>query len=230
MPLARGAGLVTPLQLSGAYSVFANDAYRINPYLIAEVDDARGAVISRADPLTAAKNVPQTLESRNAYIINSLLHTVATQGTGSGTNALKRNDLQGKTGMTNDVKASWFAGYQKQLVAVAWMGYDQPKTLGSREFDAQLALPIWVQYMTQALRGIPQQDAAGDGQARRHNDRRREMFYADRTPGTGFVASIGLDNKNPMAGDATMMGGGEHGGVCAAATSHHDERRQAGRS
>jgi penicillin-binding protein 1A len=226
LPLALGAGLVTPLQLSGAYSVFANGGYRINPYLIGEVDDARGAVISRADPLTAGKNAPQTLEPRNAFIMNSLLHTVATQGTGSGTNVLKRNDLQGKTGTTNDAKDGWFAGYQKQLVAVAWMGYDQPKTLGSREFGAQLALPIWVEYMGRALRNIPQQEMERpDGITTVDG----EMFYADRTPGAGFVASIGLDNGNPMAGDATTMGGVGPAGMQVPAPPPQvttDERRQ----
>ncbi|SAK67538.1 1A family penicillin-binding protein [Caballeronia hypogeia] len=204
LPLALGAGLVTPLQLSGAYSVFANGGYRINPYLIADVADARGTVISRANPLVAGSNAPQTLEPRNAFIMNSLLHTVATKGTGSGTNVLKRNDLQGKTGTTNDAKDGWFAGYQKQLVAVAWMGYDQPKTLGSREFGAQLALPIWVDYMGRALRGVPQEQMPQpDGITTVDG----EFFYADRTPGAGFVASIGLDQANPMAGDATTMGG-----------------------
>ncbi|KND56329.1 Multimodular transpeptidase-transglycosylase [Candidatus Paraburkholderia kirkii] len=222
LPLALGAGLVTPLQLSGAYSVFANGGYRINPYLIAEVADARGTVISRANPLTAGSNAPQTLEPRNAYIMNSLLHTVATQGTGSGTNVLKRNDLQGKTGTTNDAKDGWFAGYQKQLVAVAWIGYDQPKTLGSREFGAQLALPIWVDYMGRALRGIPQQMPKPDGVTTVDG----ELFYADRTPGAGFVASIGLDNTNPMAGDATTMGGVGPAGMQAPPQVTTDERKQ----
>ncbi|MDR5813210.1 MULTISPECIES: penicillin-binding protein 1A [unclassified Caballeronia] len=225
LPLALGAGLVTPLQLSGAYSVFANGGYRINPYLIGEVDDARGAVISRANPLTAGSNAPQTLEPRNAYIMNSLLHTVATQGTGAGTNVLKRNDLQGKTGTTNDAKDGWFAGYQKQLVAVAWMGYDQPKTLGSREFGAQLALPIWVEYMGRALRGIPQQEMTQpDGVTTVDG----ELFYADRTPGMGFVASVGLDNTNPMAGDATTMGGVGPAGMQAPPPPQvtTDERKQ----
>ncbi|SAL62849.1 1A family penicillin-binding protein [Caballeronia peredens] len=225
LPLALGAGLVTPLQLTGAYSVFANGGYRINPYLIGEVADARGTVISRASPLTAGSNAPQTLEPRNAYIMNSLLHTVATQGTGSGTNVLKRNDLQGKTGTTNDAKDGWFAGYQKQLVAVAWMGYDQPKTLGSREFGAQLALPIWVEYMGRALRGIPQEQMAKpDGVTTVDG----ELFYADRTPGAGFVASIGLDNTNPMAGDATSMGGVGPAGLQAPPPPQvtTDERKQ----
>ncbi|AXL51053.1 penicillin-binding protein [Paraburkholderia caffeinilytica] len=204
LPMALGAGLVTPLQSAGAYSVFANGGYRINPYLINEVTDARGQPLSKAQPLTAGQDAPRTLEPRNAYIMNSLLHSVATAGTGAGTNALHRSDLQGKTGTTNDAKDGWFAGYQQSLVAVAWMGYDQPKSLGSREFGAQLALPIWVEYMQRALRGVPQSEPAQpDGVTAVDG----ELFYADMTPGNGFVASIGLDSANPTAGVSDAVGG-----------------------
>jgi penicillin-binding protein 1A len=136
--------------------------------------------------------------------MNSLLHSVATEGTGAGTNVLHRSDLQGKTGTTNDAKDGWFAGYQKSLVAVAWMGYDQPKSLGSREFGAQLALPIWVEYMQRALRGVPQEEPpVPDGVTTVDGD----LFYADMTPGAGFVASIGVDGANPLAGDTNAPGG-----------------------
>lgn len=204
LPMALGAGLVTPLQSAGAYSVFANGGYRINPYLISEVTDARGQPISRAQPLTAGRDAPRTIDPRNAYIMNSLLHSVATAGTGAGTNVLKRSDLQGKTGTTNDAKDGWFAGYQQSLVAVAWMGYDQPKSLGSREFGAQLALPIWVDYMGQALRGVPQAEPAMPDTVTTVDG---ELFYADVTPGNGFVASIGLDSANPLAGASDAVGG-----------------------
>ncbi|GAB7523889.1 penicillin-binding protein 1A [Paraburkholderia sp. 2C] len=204
LPMALGAGLVTPLQSASAYSVFANGGYRVNPYLIAEVTDARGVAISRAQPLVAGRDAPRTVDPRNAYIMNSLLHSVATAGTGAASNALHRNDLQGKTGTTNDAKDGWFAGYQQSLVAVAWMGYDQPKSLGSREFGAQLALPIWMDYMGRALRGVPQAEpempagvASVDG----------ELFYADREPGSGFVASIGMDGANPLAAASDVQGG-----------------------
>jgi len=203
LPLALGAGLVTPLQSAGAYSVFANGGYRINPYLITDVTDARGVVISRAQPLTAGRDAPRTLEPRNAYIMNSLLHSVATSGTGAGTNVLHRSDLQGKTGTTNDAKDGWFAGYQKSLVAVAWMGYDQPKSLGSREFGAQLALPIWVEYMQRALRGVPEEEPPTPDGITTVNG---ELFFTDMTPGNGFVASIGVDSGNPMAGGPDTLG------------------------
>jgi penicillin-binding protein 1A len=204
LPMALGAGLVTPLQSAGAYSVFANGGYRINPYLINEVTDARGEPISKAQPLTAGRDAPRTIDPRNAYIMNSLLHSVATAGTGAGTNVLKRSDLQGKTGTTNDAKDGWFAGYQQSLVAVAWMGYDQPKSLGSREFGAQLALPIWVDYMGRALRGIPQAEPAMPDTVTSVDG---ELFYSEVTPGNGFVASIGLDSANPLAGASDAVGG-----------------------
>ena len=197
LPMALGAGLVTPLQSAAAYSVFANGGYRVNPYLIAEVDDARGQPISKAQPIVAGQNAPRTISAGNAYIMNSLLHSVATAGTGAGTNVLHRSDLAGKTGTTNDAKDGWFAGYQPTLVAVAWMGYDQPKSLGSREFGAQLALPIWVDYMGRALRGVPDQPMAmPDGVTTVDG----ELFLADKMPGNGFVASIGTDAGTALAG------------------------------
>jgi penicillin-binding protein 1A len=210
LPMALGAGLVTPLQSAGAYSVFANGGYRINPYLIAEVDDARGQPLLKAQPLVAGQNAPQTLSPANAYVMNSLLHSVATAGTGAGTNVLHRSDLQGKTGTTNDAKDGWFAGYQRTLVAVAWMGYDQPKSLGSREFGAQLALPIWVDYMQRALRGVPQEEPPMPPGVALVNG---ELYFADKTPGNGFIASIGLDAANPGGGATDVIGGMGPGGM-----------------
>jgi penicillin-binding protein 1A len=199
LPMALGAGLVTPLQSASAYSVFANGGYRVNPYLIAEVDDWRGQPISKAQPIVAGKNAPRAISAPNAYIMNSLLHSVATSGTGAGSNVLHRSDLSGKTGTTNDAKDGWFAGYQPSLVAVAWMGYDQPKSLGSREFGAQLALPIWIEYMGRALRGVPDVPmpmpegvATIDG----------ELYFADMVPGNGFVASIGMGSALAEGSDA----------------------------
>ena len=197
LPMALGAGLVTPLQSAAGYAVFANGGYRVNPYLIAEVDDARGQPISKAQPIVAGRDAPRTISAANAYIMNSLLHSVATSGTGAGTNVLRRSDLSGKTGTTNDAKDGWFAGYQPTLVAVAWMGYDQPKSLGSREFGAQLALPIWVDYMSRALRGVPQEEMPMPDGVTTANG---ELYYADMTPGNGFVASIGVDSGTALAG------------------------------
>jgi penicillin-binding protein 1A len=205
LPTALGAGLVTPLQLAAGYSVFANGGYRVNPYLIAEVDDGRGEPLSRAQPIVAGRDAPRVLSEANDYIMNSLLHSVANAGTGAGTNVLHRSDLAGKTGTTNDAKDGWFAGYQPTLVAVAWMGYDQPKSLGSREFGAQLALPIWVDYMGRALRGVPQVPMPGpapEGVSTING----ELYDANALPGNGFVASIGLDPANPLAAQGGQGG------------------------
>ncbi|MGN4078106.1 penicillin-binding protein, partial [Burkholderia gladioli] len=131
---------------------------------------------------------------------------VATAGTGAGSNVLGRGDLQGKTGTTNDAKDGWFAGYQQSLVAVAWMGYDQPKSLGSREFGAQLALPIWVNYMRTALRGVPEQQMAmPDGLTTIDG----ELYFADHTPGNGFVSNVDINEAgNPInANDALGAAG-----------------------
>ncbi|OJA75505.1 penicillin-binding protein [Burkholderia ubonensis] len=209
LPMALGAGLVTPLQLATGYAVFANGGYKVDPYLIAEVDDARGQPLQKAQPVIAGGTAPRTIEGRNAYVMNSLLHTVATAGTGAGSNVLGRGDLQGKTGTTNDAKDGWFAGYQQSLVAVAWMGFDQPKSLGSREFGAQLALPIWVSYMRTALQGVPEQPMPmPDGLTTIDG----ELYYADRTPGAGFVASVDINpaanamNANDALGSAGAAG------------------------
>jgi penicillin-binding protein 1A len=190
LPMALGAGQTTPLQLAAAYSIFANGGYRINPYLITQITDSRGRVLSKADPLIVGNNAPRAIDERNSYIMTNLLQSVAQRGTGARSNSLHRTDLAGKTGTTNDAMDGWFAGYQRTLTTVTWMGYDQPKTLGSKEFGAQLALPIWVDYMAAALRDVPQFDSpapAGisfiDG----------EPYYDNFTPGNGFVASLGTD-------------------------------------
>jgi penicillin-binding protein 1A len=189
LSMALGAGQVTPLQLAGAYAVFANGGYRTTSYLIAEVRDGR-QVLFKAEPEIAGQDAPQAIDPRNAFIMESLLRSVAQRGTGAGTNTLRRSDLAGKTGTTNDARDGWFAGYQRSLVAVAWLGYDKPKSLGNREFGAQLALPVWVSYMGKALNGVAaQQSPEPEGIV--HID--GELYYADMTPGDGFVASVDVE-------------------------------------
>ncbi|MGF6774538.1 penicillin-binding protein 1A [Paraburkholderia sp. GAS199] len=193
LPMALGAGLVTPLQMAGAYSVFANGGYRINPYLIAEVTDQRGIVVAHAQPLVAEQSAPHAIEPRNAYVMNSLLQSVAQRGTGAKTNVLKRTDLGGKTGTTNDSRDAWFAGYQHTLTAIAWIGYDNPRTLGDKETGGGLALPVWVEYMARALKGVPEykmpkpQDVVDIG---------AELYFEDFTPGNGFVSTVGVSQAS----------------------------------
>jgi penicillin-binding protein 1A len=189
LPMALGAGLVTPLQMAGAFSVFANGGYRVNPYLIAEVTDQRGMVVAHAQPLVAGQSAPHAIEPRNAYVMNSLLQSVAQRGTGAKTNVLKRTDLAGKTGTTNDSRDAWFAGYQHTLTAIAWIGYDNPRSLGDKETGGGLALPVWVEYMGRALKGVPEYKMPKPDDVTEIGS---ELYFDDFTPGNGFVATVGV--------------------------------------
>ncbi|WP_080436659.1 penicillin-binding protein 1A [Burkholderia ubonensis] len=198
LPMALGAGLVTPLQMAGAYSVFANGGFRVNPYLIAEVTDPNGVVVARAQPLVADQNAPRAIDARNAFVMNSLLQSVAQRGTGAKSNVLKRTDLAGKTGTTNDSHDAWFAGYQHTLAAIAWIGYDNPRSLGDRETGGGLSLPVWIDYMGAALKGVPEfKPTMPDGVETLGS----ELYFADFTPGHGFVSTVGVAQA-PVAQDA----------------------------
>ncbi|WP_416186473.1 penicillin-binding protein 1A [Herbaspirillum sp. RTI4] len=203
LPLALGAGQTTPLQLAAAYAVFANGGYTVNPYLISEVTDTHGKILSKAQPLIAEQNAPRAIDARNSYIMTSMLQSVAQRGTAAGSNVLHRTDLAGKTGTTNDAVDGWFAGYQRSLTAVAWMGYDQPKSLGSKEFGAQLALPIWVEYMGRALKNVPQQQMPMPAGITVING---EPYYDNFTPGNGFVESLGVEASSFPAAVAEFFG------------------------
>ncbi|MDU0809839.1 MAG: penicillin-binding protein 1A [Burkholderia sp.] len=187
LPMALGSGLVTPLQMAVAYSVFANGGYLIKPYLIAEVSDLNGDIIMRARPLIAEQNAPRTINSKNAYVMNNLLQGVVQSGTAAKVNVLNRNDLSGKTGTTNDSHDAWFAGYQHQLTAISWIGYDNPRSLGSKETGAGLAVPIWIEYMRCALKNVPEFMPKIPEGIKILGD---ELYFSDFLPGNGFVSSI----------------------------------------
>ncbi|WP_081053117.1 penicillin-binding protein 1A [Burkholderia territorii] len=189
LPMALGAGQVTPLQMAGAYSVFANGGFRVNPYLIAEVTDPNGAIVARAQPLIAEQNAPRAIDARNAYVMNSLLQSVAQRGTGARTNVLKRTDLAGKTGTTNDSHDAWFAGYQHTLAAIAWIGYDNPRSLGDRETGGGLSLPVWIDYMGAALKGVPEFKPTMPDDVQTLGS---ELYFTEFTPGHGFVSTVGV--------------------------------------
>jgi len=156
LTMTLGSGSVTPLQMAGAYAVFANGGYKVTPHLIQKITDARGTVLHETPPLPVRQDEQRVIDSRNAFIMDSMLREVAHSGTGALAGArLGRPDVAGKTGTTSDAFDGWFAGYAGDVVAVAWMGFDQPKSLGGREFGATLALPIWIDYMRQALAGKP---------------------------------------------------------------------------
>jgi penicillin-binding protein 1A len=158
LPMALGAGAVTPLQMASAYSVFANGGYRVNPLLISRITDSKGHVINEARVPTLDESA-RTIDARNAFIMTSLLQEVTRTGTAAKAQAtLKRPDVYGKTGTTNDSHDAWFAGWQKNIVAVVWMGYDDPRKLGDRETGGGLSLPVWIDYMATMLKGVPVQE------------------------------------------------------------------------
>ena len=156
LTLALGAGQTNPLQMAGAYAIFANGGYRIKPHIIKKIIDAKGAVIFEETPPVAGKDAEQAIDPRNAFIMTTLMRDVVRAGTATKAMALGRSDLAGKTGTTNDSFDAWFAGYNASIVGIAWVGYDQPRSLGERETGGGVALPIWVNYMKTALKGVPE--------------------------------------------------------------------------
>jgi penicillin-binding protein 1A len=197
LTLALGAGAVTPLQMVGAYSVFANGGYKINPYLITKVTDADGKILSQVKPDKAGDQANRVIDERNAFLMDSMLKDVVRYGTAVKAMALKRTDIAGKTGTTNDSFDAWFAGYQPKIVGIAWVGFDQPKNLGNRETGGGLALPIWLGYMQKALKDVPVVERTiPEGVIQADGD----YYYAENPPGTG-VRSLGLSDQVPSSED-----------------------------
>jgi penicillin-binding protein 1A len=190
LTLALGAGSVTPLQMATAYAAFANGGFRVTPYFIDRVVDERGALVSRTEPAKAGDEAPRVLDERYAYLMHNLLQGVVKNGTGRKALQLGRTDLAGKTGTTNDAQDAWFAGYQPKLAGVAWVGYDQPRTLGERETGGGLALPIWMSFMAEALKKIPQQAVNPPAGMLKIGN---EYYVPDNAPGVG-VPSLGVNN------------------------------------
>ncbi|MBN8486742.1 MAG: penicillin-binding protein 1A [Burkholderiales bacterium] len=154
LTMALGAGSVTPLQMVTAYSVFANGGYRMAPMLVSKVTDDRGKLLYQA-PTRDLSEASRAIDARNAFLMSSLLQEVTRSGTAArAQGTLKRSDIYGKTGTTNDSMDAWFAGYQPTLAAVVWIGYDTPRKLGDRETGGGLSLPVWIEYMATALQGV----------------------------------------------------------------------------
>jgi len=242
LSLALGSAEVSPLQQARGFAVFANGGYLVEPYFIQRIEDADGTVLYEADPVVACvpcvlsehrlrqgpatetedplgrlpKQAEQTLEPRLTYQMNSILQDVIKKGTGVRARALGRDDLAGKTGTTNDQRDAWFNGYNPDLVAVTWVGFDQLKPLGSRETGSSAALPLWIEFMKTALAGKPQKQldrpkglvtvkiSAETGELATDQDKDTifEIFRAENVPGAVSAAaenpaSTG-DQSNPI--------------------------------
>jgi penicillin-binding protein 1A len=196
LTMALGAGSVTPMQMATAYSVFANGGYRVNPWLIAKVTDQKGRVLAETKPAALDESM-RGIPARNAFMMDSLLNEVTLRGTAaSAQRTLKRPDVYGKTGTTNDSIDAWFAGFQPTLAAVTWIGYDTPRNLGSRETGGGLALPVWINFMETALKGVPVAPLVPTEGVVNVGG---EWFYNEYARSTG-VSSLGLDDKGAANG------------------------------
>lgn len=152
LPMALGAGSVTPMQMAVGYATFANGGYRIHPYFIERIEDEQGQIMEHT---ASATNSRQVIDPRNAFLMTSMMQDVIQRGTATRAKVLGRRDIAGKTGTTSNYIDAWFCGFQKNLVAVAWMGFDEPRSMGRNETGGRAALPMWIDYMASALKSIP---------------------------------------------------------------------------
>ena len=155
LAMALGAGSTTPWLLAGGYATFANGGYRVKPYLIEKIVDSKGRLIEQTRALHAGVDAPRAIDARNAFIMTTMLQDVINKGTATRAKVLGRVDIAGKTGTTNNQMDAWFGGFNAKQVAVAWIGFDNPQTLGKDETGGKAALPIWIKYMATALRTFP---------------------------------------------------------------------------
>ena len=156
LTMALGSGTVTPWQMARAYAVFANGGYLVQPYFIQKIVDDRGNPLGVARPQRAGDESLRVIDTRNAFIMDSLMQDVARVGTAARAASLGRKDVAGKTGTTNEFIDAWFAGYLPGLVGVSWVGYDQPRSLGRNQTGGLVALPIWVGYMDKVQKAVPE--------------------------------------------------------------------------
>lgn len=187
LTMALGAGSTTPMEMAGAYAVFANGGYRVKPNLITKIVDHNGKVLVSNKFSQAGNGAPRVIDARNAFIMNSMLQSVIENGTAMRALNLGRSDLAGKTGTTNEHIDAWFAGYSPRQVAVAWIGFDKPRPMGSGETGAGAALPMWIRYMAGALRGVPEEamwmpDGVDAVSVHADNADRVEYFYHENLP------------------------------------------------
>ncbi len=195
LTMALGAGSVTPIQMATAFSVFANGGYRVDPYLVTKITDQKGKVLLETRPPVLDESV-RGVSPRNAFIMSSLLQEVARSGTAAKAQAtLKRPDLYGKTGTTNDSIDTWFVGFQPTLTAAVWMGYDTPKKLGDRETGGGLSLPVWIDFMGYALRNVPVSEMNAPAGVVNQGG---EWYYEEYARGAG-VSSVGLQDPAASA-------------------------------
>lgn len=206
LTMALGAGSVTAMQLLTGYSVFANGGYRVMPYFIDRIEDAQGKLVNQSASVVAGEGAERVIDVRNAYTMVSMMQDVVRHGTGIRAMGLGRQDLAGKTGTTSDSMDAWFCGFQPTIVAIAWLGFDSPRSLGDRETGGGAALPIWMSYMGKMLKDVPEAEyrMPANMAAVRVNDSgqrvsgeggRLEYFYQENTPPAEGESQTGEDSE-----------------------------------
>ena len=200
LTMALGAGSVTLWQMARGYSVFANGGYKVEPYIVGKIVDDRGTVLAQAQPSQAGDETLRVIDARNAFLMDSMMHDVVRYGTAARAMSLGRQDLAGKTGTTNDFVDAWFNGYQPTAVGIAWVGFDQPRKLGNSETGGVTSLPIWMGYMSQALKGVPETfmpvpdgivTAKVNEAGRQVQDGKPEFFMRETLPPEGSASEPG---------------------------------------
>lgn len=174
LSLALGTANLSPMEIARGWSAFSNGGFKIEPYLIERIESRDGETLFIANPamvprsdlaiddqlVSDTKSTPvfaeRIIDGRTTYILTSMLQDVIRKGTGRRALAMKRNDLAGKTGTTNESKDSWFSGFNADYVTTVWAGFDQPESLGRHEYGGTVALPIWMSFMSAALEGKPE--------------------------------------------------------------------------
>ena len=193
LTMALGAVTTNPLQMAAAYAVFANGGYRIKPYLVEKITDASGRIIAQARPVQAGNSANRVIDARNAFMMRKLLREVVERGTAGRAKTLGRNDIGGKTGTTNDSHDAWFVGISPDIVSASWVGFPQPRNLGARETGGGLALPIWLEYMREALKTTPERPEVIPSGIEFIDG---NYFYSEFTPGRG-IERIDVDDELP---------------------------------
>jgi penicillin-binding protein 1A len=184
LSLALGSCVVTPLELVTGYAAFSNGGFRVSPYFVARIETPEGQRVATANPALAcaeceqraalgqnepadleamqaqqteaeAPTAPRAIDKQNAWLMYSMLKDVITRGTAQSARSMKRPDIAGKTGTTNDQKDAWFSGFNGRIVTTTWLGFDQTAPLGKVETGARAALPMWIDYMTFVLKDLP---------------------------------------------------------------------------
>jgi penicillin-binding protein 1A len=161
LSIALGTSSVNLLEHAGNYAMFANGGYRVQPYFVSKVTDPKGNIVYESvdrpfcEENCSDNTAARVINPKTHYLITSMMQDVVRMGTGYGAMVLQRNDLAGKTGTTNDIKDTWFMGFNPDIVTGVWMGFDQPDSLGRQESGGSSSLPIWVDYMRLALKDKP---------------------------------------------------------------------------